>query len=190
MRTVRELDKALLIAIKRYQRARTTQSYDEAIGQRLPDPALLSDMSFQMAMIDRNGFLTATTIGKHPPRRIDLNDRAHFKIHRTKRPDTPFISVPVLGRRSGRWSVQLTRRVPGKDNGFDGVIVASMNPDHFAKFYGSIDIGRDGVVVLAGDDGGRACDKRQPQPQTRLEYCQHGSCPSRQQIRRCLCRRS
>ena len=153
VRTVRELDKALLIAIKRYQRARAAKSYDEAIGQRLPDPALLSDMSFQMAMIDRDGFLTATTIGNHPPRRIDLNDRAHFKIHKTNRPDTPFISVPVLGRRSGRWSVQLTRRVPGKDNSFDGVVVASMNPDHFAKFYGSINVGHDGVVVLAGEDG-------------------------------------
>lgn len=153
VRTVRELDKALLIAIKRYQHARTDQSYEEAIGQRLPDPTLLSDMSFQMAMIDRDGFLTATTIGEHPPKRIDLNDRAHFKIHKTVRPDTPFISVPVLGRRSGRWSVQLTRRVPGENNSFDGVIVASMNPDHFANFYGSINVGQDGVVVLAGEDG-------------------------------------
>ncbi len=153
VRTVRELDKALMIGIRRYQAYRVKQTYAEAIGQRLPDPMLLSDMSFQMAMIDRDGYLTATTIGTHPPKRIDLNDRAHFKIHKTKRPDTPFISIPVLGRRSGRWSVQLTRRVPGPANSFDGVIVASMNPNHFAKFYGSLDFGRNGTVILAGEDG-------------------------------------
>ena len=152
-RAIRELDKALLIAGKQYLKNRQTMSYERAIRAALPDPQLLSDMSFQLAMIDRFGVLTRTTIGKNPPKAIDLSDRAHFKIHQTKRPDTPFISIPVLGRRSGRWSVQLTRRINGANGSFDGVIVASMNPQHFAKFYGSIDLGADSVVVLAGFDG-------------------------------------
>ena len=153
VRSVKELDKALLIARKRYLKARETKSYIGAIGMRLPDPQLLSDMSFQMAMIDKDGLLRATTIGKHPPKLIDLKDRAHFQIHKTPRADTPFISVPVLGRRSGKWSVQLTRKVFGPNKTFDGVIVASINPKHFAKFYGSIDLGKSGVVVLSGNDG-------------------------------------
>lgn len=152
-RTTRELDKALLIARKQYLKNRQTMDYATAIRAALPDPQLLSDMSFQLAMIDRDGILTRTTIGKNPPKPIDLSDRAHFKIHKTKRADTPFISVPVLGRRSGRWSVQLTRRVNGADGSFDGVIVASMDPRHFARFYGSIDLGANSVVVLAGFDG-------------------------------------
>ena len=152
-RTVRELDKALLIARKQYRKALKTQSYAEAIRGPLPDPHLLSNTSFQLAMIDREGVLTRTTIGKNPPKPIDLSDRGHFKIHKKARPDTPFISVPVLGRRSGRWSVQLTRSVPGPYNRFDGVVVASMNPHHFKRFYGSIDFGKDGTVILAGLDG-------------------------------------
>ncbi len=152
-RTVRELDKALLIARKQFLRARNGQSYHDAIRGPLPDPQLLSDMSFQLAMIDRDGVLTRTTIGKNPPKPIDLSDRAHFRIHQQARPDTPFISIPVLGRRSGRWSVQLTRRVADVDGSFGGVIVASMNPNHFAKFYGSIDLGSESVVALAGFDG-------------------------------------
>lgn len=152
-RTIRELDKALLIARKQYRKRLDTMDYDTAIRGPLPDPQLLSDMSFQLATIDRDGVLTRTTIGKNPPKPIDLSDRAHFKIHKTDRPDTPFISIPVLGRRSGRWSVQLTRRISGPDGAFEGVLVASMNPKHFARFYGSIDLGADSVVLLAGFDG-------------------------------------
>jgi len=153
VRTVRELDKALLIARRGYLDTLKDRSYEAAIGQPLPDPALLSDMSFQMATIDRHGLLRATTIGNHPPERIDLADRTHFQVHKSGRPDKPYISKPVLGRWSGRWSLQLTRRIEGPDGSFDGVLVASMDPDHFGRFYGSLDLGREGTVVFAGLDG-------------------------------------
>ena len=52
-RTIRELDKALLIARKQYLKRRETSPYEAAIRASLPDPQLLSDMSFQLAMIDR-----------------------------------------------------------------------------------------------------------------------------------------
>jgi diguanylate cyclase (GGDEF)-like protein len=106
-----------------------------------------------MAAIDRDGMMTATTIGKHPPDPIDLSDREHFQVHKGARPDMPFISKPVLGRKSGRWSVQLTRRIEGPGGTFDGVLVASMDPEHFGRFYGSIDFGKDDAVILAGLDG-------------------------------------
>jgi diguanylate cyclase (GGDEF)-like protein len=153
IRTIRELDKALLIARKLYLKTRQSMPYDEAVSQRLPDPTLLSDISFQLAMIDRNGILRGTTIGAHPPEPINLADREHFKVHEAGRDDTLFISKPVLGRRSGRWSVQLTRRIDGPDGTFEGVLVASMDPDYFGRFYGAIDIGGQGAVILAGLDG-------------------------------------
>jgi diguanylate cyclase (GGDEF)-like protein len=153
VRTVRELDKALLIARRRYLTARMTMPYKEAIGLKLPDPALLSDLSFQMATIDREGTLTATTIGTHPPKPIPLSDREHFQVHKTQRPDTAYISKPVLGRRSGRWSVQLTRKIIGATGSFDGVLVASMDPAHFSQFYSSIGFGEKDAVIFAGDDG-------------------------------------
>ena len=153
VRTVRELDKTLLIARKRYLKTRETKPYSEAIGQPLPDPALLSDLSFQMAAIDRDGILRATTMGKHPPHPINLQDRAYFKLQKSRRSDTPHISKPVLGRKSGRWSVQLTRRIEGPEGLFDGLLVASMDPGLFGRFYGSINFGHEKTVLLAGSDG-------------------------------------
>lgn len=153
VRTVRELDKAMLITRKRYLKARETMSYEEAIGLQLPEPDLLSDLSFQLATVDRVGILRASTIGKHPPEPIDLKDREHFKVHIAERPDIPFISKPVLGRKSGRWSVQMTRRINAPDGSFDGVFVVSMDPELFGRFYNSIDFGKNGKVIFAGDDG-------------------------------------
>ncbi len=153
VRTVAELDKALLIARAKFLQTYEKDGYEQAIGQRLPNPQLLSDTSFQLAMIDRDGLLRATTIGAHPPKRIDLKDRVHFQVHKTNRPDTPYISKPVLGRRSGRWSVQLTRRVSAPDGSFQGVVVASMNPAHFTDFYGAIKLIGNTTVMFAGTDG-------------------------------------
>ncbi len=153
VRTVRELDKALIIARKRYLAALESMEHEEAISQRLPDPALLSDLSFQMAAIDHAGVLRATTIGEHPPEPIDLKDREHFVVHKFTREDRTHISKPVLGRRSGRWSVQLTRRIERPDGSFAGVLLASIDPAHFGQFYRSIDLGEEGAILLAGYDG-------------------------------------
>ena len=64
-----------------------------------------------------------------------------------------FISKPLIGRASGQWSVQLTRRFNNADGSFGGVIVASLNPLHFTTFYNKIDFGADAAIAMIGSDG-------------------------------------
>ncbi|HLO77676.1 MAG TPA: ATP-binding protein, partial [Magnetospirillum sp.] len=59
----------------------------------------------------------------------------------------------VLGRASGRWSIQLTRRLDRADGGFAGVVVLSLDPQYLSDFYGSIDVGSKGAIMLVGRDG-------------------------------------
>jgi hypothetical protein len=47
----------------------------------------------------------------------------------------------VIGRASGQWSVQFTRRFMNSDGTIGGVVVASLNPAHFAAFYDKFDLG-------------------------------------------------
>ena len=54
---------------------------------------------------------------------------------------------------SGKWSVQFTRRVNKPDGSFNGIVVASLDPNYFSEFYKSLDTGRGSVAVLAGTDG-------------------------------------
>ena len=59
----------------------------------------------------------------------------------------------MIGRVSGKWSIQVTRRFQNSDGSFGGVVVASLNPEHFTKFYDRIDFGSSVSISLIGSDG-------------------------------------
>ena len=64
-----------------------------------------------------------------------------------------YVSKPVLGRASGKWSIQLTRRINYVDGKFKGVAVASFDPNYFLDFHRRIDLGADSLISLMGLDG-------------------------------------
>ena len=110
------------------------------------------ELALQFTIIGADGRMeTTTTAGATP--RVDLSDREHFRVHVDSPQDTLFISKPVLGRASGRWSIQLTRRIAEPDGTFRGVIVASLDPYFLSRFYESIDLGKGGGIAVVGRDG-------------------------------------
>ena len=151
--TIREQDKALRVAISRFQRNRATQTYSTAISQPLLDPAQISDMGFNLAMFDKHGALAATTLTSQPSQRIELNGRARFMARQSQPFDTQYLSAPVLSRRSGDWSIDLARRVADIDGTFGGIIMASIDPQYFATLEDPIKINQGATIVLAGEDG-------------------------------------
>ncbi|TAK48735.1 MAG: extracellular solute-binding protein [Xanthobacteraceae bacterium] len=127
----------------------------EANANRIPkwidESPLLKDMSLQVSITGPDGIMLASSLGLSG--RIDLSDRPHFRYHLDPNAPQPYISVPVLGRLSGKWSIQVTRRITRSDGSFGGILVVSVDPHYFSKFFESIDLGHDGVIVLAGLDG-------------------------------------
>ena len=148
VRSIKEVDKSLLLLRTAFEK--NPEEFD--LTAFTASPYFLNDLTRQVAMIGATGKMLSSNIGAVTSS-VDLSDREHFSVHATGTEDVLFISRPVLGRASGRWSVQLTRRLRRPDGAFAGVIVASLDPGHLARFYESVDVGADGAITLVGRDG-------------------------------------
>jgi diguanylate cyclase (GGDEF)-like protein len=149
LRSLSEVDKAVLYLRHSVEVRKDTTDYNTII--RTTD--VLSDIIVQAAIVDAKGIIRASTAGPQPDPPISVADREHFMVQVNDTGDHLFISKPVIGRASGQWSVQLTRRFNNADGSFGGVIVASLNPLHFTTFYNKIDFGTDAAIAMIGSDG-------------------------------------
>jgi Cache domain len=114
--------------------------------------ALVGGETLQLTLIGADGFSVASTADRRGPP-IYLGDREHFRKQLDPAVDKLFISEPVLGRATGKMSLQFSRRLRGADGGFAGVIVLSIDPNFIGRFYQAVDIGANGSVVLRNLDG-------------------------------------
>jgi diguanylate cyclase (GGDEF)-like protein len=159
LRSIGEIDKALLYLRRSIETRKDSTDFNTIVNTT----DVLSEIIVQVAIIDAHGIMRASNAGPQPAPPVDLSDREHFKIHVNGNNDRLFISKPVIGRVSGKWSVQFSRRFPNSDKSFAGVVVASLDPGHLTKFYDKIDFGssasitlisHDGVVLSSGGSGG------------------------------------
>ncbi len=125
------------------------KSFADLIRQRQES---IKDISFQVAVIDKEGILAFSNLAL-PSDRTDLSSREHFRVHQ-QAPllDHLFISKPVKGKVSGKWSIQFTRPLR-KNGGFNGVLVVSISPDQFAEFSQTLGVSQNGSVAMIRDTG-------------------------------------
>ncbi|HEY7248399.1 MAG TPA: EAL domain-containing protein [Xanthobacteraceae bacterium] len=159
LRSIGEIDKALLYLRRTIETRKDSTDFATIVSTT----DVLSEIIVQVAIIDAAGIMRASNVGPQPAPPLDLSDREHYKVHVNSNQDQLFMSKPVIGRASGKWSVQFSRRFLNRDKTFGGVVVASLDPDHFTRFYNMIDfaslasislIGSDGVVRSSGGNAG------------------------------------
>ncbi len=148
-RSVGEIDRMLQSFQKTYERA----GFEADWPALLHNDYRLNDERVQIAIIDQNGILKSSSLMLQPTVRIDLSDRVHFTVHAKSAADELFVSKPVLGRASNKWSIQLTRRLSGPGGAFHGVVVVSMDPAHLSRIYGGLTLGDGGGIAVVGTDG-------------------------------------
>lgn len=147
VRTLASVDQALLFVKFQYEKVGPALDIASAVEQGM----IVSTLFNQVGVIDAQGIYSLSNLPGF--KRVDLADREHFRVHVDADSRNFFVSKPVLGRASGKWSVQLTRRINRADGSFGGVAVISLDPFYFTTFYSDVDVGRHGVVTLVGLDG-------------------------------------
>jgi len=146
-KTVSAIDE-LLIAIV----AEHTRSPDEyRIPEWIEGLPIFRAMAVQLSLAGPDGIARFSNLGLSG--RVDVSDRPHFRHHLDPSGVQPFISVPVLGRNSEKWSVQFTRRLARSDGSFDGIVILSVDPFYLSKFFDTLDLGKNSAALLVGKDG-------------------------------------
>lgn len=147
---LKELDRVVLFVRDHIEREGSKVSFDDLVKRT----QLLSDLTIQLAAADEKGVLFLSSAGlpaNGPP--VSVFDREHFQVHLKRNTDEVFISKPVFGRVSGKWSVQVTRRISKPDGSFGGMVVGSLSPEQLSKVYSEIDAGQKYRIELVGLDG-------------------------------------
>jgi len=146
VRTVQAADQAALFL--KYQYERQGPHFD--IADYLRTGIILGDIYTLLTIVDGEADVV---LSSKPFAPLNLADREHINVHFGPQRRGLFVGKPVLGRVSGKWSIQLTRRIDRPDRTFGGAVVVSMDPDYFAGFYKDVDLGRYGTITLVGSDG-------------------------------------
>lgn len=145
-RTIAAADQAVIFLRHRYDSAGRAMD----LGAELQAGLGTSDLYHLFSIVDAHADVVLST---QPFSAVNLADRPHVRVHLPRGPDRLYISAPVLGRVSHRWSLQMTRRISKPDGSFNGVVVVSLDPAYFTRLYSDIDVGRHGSIALVGDDG-------------------------------------
>lgn len=127
--------------------ARRLQAVRSAM-QSFPEGSLV-----QIAVADAAGQVVYSSQSQGVPRpAVSIADREHFRVHTRGGPPALFISHPVLGRISGRWTLQFTYPVL-RQGRFGGVVVLSVPPSYLSGKLREALTGGNDVALLAHLDG-------------------------------------
>lgn len=144
--------------------ANPTESPD--LGRFANETGLAPRILVQLSHVWADGRFAASNLDPTGAKtgHVDLSEREHIRIHLSPQMQAErdrllpanglFIGKPVLGKVSGRWTIQLTRRIVGRQGQTLGVVVASLDPAYFEEVYASVQLGRSGGVALVGLDRG------------------------------------
>lgn len=100
-----------------------------------------------ISLADAKGIVFANTVGMPPG--SYLGDRPYFLSLRKGNARTPAISEAIQGRVSGKWGIQVARRIDSPDGRFVGILVANLGiEEYFIDFFKSLQLGAGAAVSL------------------------------------------
>ncbi len=168
-RVLREQTERVLATVD--QATLRTRDMVAAAGMAAPDLVRLANETglapkilVQLALVGPDGRFVGSNIDPDGSKtgHVDLSTREHIRVHlapdavpeaaRALPPNGLFVGKPVLGKVSGRWTIQLSRKILDGDGRMLGIIVASLDPGYFEEVYRQVALGSQGGVTLVGKD--------------------------------------
>jgi diguanylate cyclase (GGDEF)-like protein len=116
-----------------------------------------SETAAQVSIVDATGRILQSTIPYAGG--VYIADREHFTAHRSSDGPGLYIGKPVLGRVSGKWTIQLSRRLEKKGGAFAGVVVVSEDRRYLTRGFSDVAaLGENGSAAVFLQDGSKLSD--------------------------------
>jgi diguanylate cyclase (GGDEF)-like protein len=149
--SIRLGDAVLAEMVERIEHDGMGEAATERLALRLQDIARDAGELQGLFVYGADGRWLASSL----PRPMQGNnfDREYFQHHLLQGGRGTRVGIPVRSRSTGVWILPLTRRIEHPDGTFAGVALATLRLDWFGRFYESFDIGSQGTIVLALDNG-------------------------------------
>ncbi|MFZ4860368.1 MAG: hypothetical protein ACOYL3_28760, partial [Desulfuromonadaceae bacterium] len=116
--------------------------------------SFVRELGFDRTVID-NIYLIASDgriVLSYDPATVgrSVTDREYFSFHRSTATDQIIISPVEPGRVTGKFHFRITRRIDNPDGSFGGVVLATVNPESFARYYRDLTVGSKSFASLLG----------------------------------------
>ena len=148
-RTVGELDRIVQFIRQSHERS----NYKADWASILKNKFTIHDQVALITIVDKDGMVVTSTSSSKSTKPVNISDRDHFKFHTYSDADLLYISKPVLGRVSGKWTIQFTRRMTNANGEFDGIVVVSLDPSLLIASPEDLNLGNSGGFAVLGADG-------------------------------------
>ena len=101
---------------------------------------------------DADGNWLATSLNETPAG-FNNNDRDYFQYHQSHPDSGAHVGRPVRSKSDNSWIITVSRRVNDDRGHFAGVVLATISSTALSSFYGTFDVGSQGVISLLTADG-------------------------------------
>ena len=123
--------------------------FDAASWKR--QSSMLGNISMQVFVLDTMGYVSQAT--RRELAGLNLSDRDYFEAHRGAQRVGLFIGPAIQWKATGRWEINLSRRLEHDDGSFGGVLVVTYDPWAMTSMLEQMDLGASGMIALVGGDG-------------------------------------
>jgi signal transduction histidine kinase/CheY-like chemotaxis protein len=123
--------------------------FDPAVWKKRS--TLLGDVSLQVYVLDSQGFVISST--RPDMMGIDMSDRDYFQAQRASRRTGLYVGPAIRWKSTGRWEMNLSRRLERDDQSFAGAMVVTYDPWALTSMLEQVDLGSRGLIALLGNDG-------------------------------------
>jgi diguanylate cyclase (GGDEF)-like protein len=149
--TVRIVDTVLAGVVERVENDGIAPASSDRLQVHMRNMVMQVEQLHGLFVYGADGSWLATSLAR--PISGNNADREYFQYHLKHRSRDAYIGKPIRSRSTGVWILPVSRRLDNPDGSFAGVALGTIQIAFFAELYERFDVGKQGVVFLARDDG-------------------------------------